>query len=51
VKHPAEEGKMDIPTGKVIKEWIDSNGNKRKTIEWDYRMEIECDIPEEEDSK
>jgi hypothetical protein len=33
-----------IPMGNVIKEWVDDNGNKRQTIEWNYEMEGEVEI-------
>jgi hypothetical protein len=33
-----------IPIGAVIKEWVDGNGNKRQTIEWNYEIEEEIEI-------
>lgn len=33
-----------IPVGIVTKEWVDNNGNKRQTIEWNYEMEEEVKI-------
>lgn len=37
-------GQTMIPIGVVVKEWIDGNGNKRQTIEWNYEVEEEIEV-------